>query len=135
MNIKLILCIPLFLLIIGCKTQNTKPETSDGPIIIMQNSAEKIPNSKITLTFRNIVEDSRCPADATCIWEGIAIVNLTAKYGNETQNFQIATRDFAPKNALKSFEYKGYTFTLEDVNPKPGGKKQEAFISIHYKKN
>ncbi|MGB0789002.1 MAG: hypothetical protein ACPG7E_03915 [Marinirhabdus sp.] len=29
-----------------------------------------------TITFEEVVEDSRCPKDATCVWEGLAKVKL-----------------------------------------------------------
>jgi hypothetical protein len=37
----------------------------------------------------------------TCVWEGIAIVNLKANNGSETKNIQLATKDFEPKKTLK----------------------------------
>lgn len=120
----------------SCKTQNTQstsPQNND--ITIGFGKTVKIPDSKISLQFKSIAEDSRCPVGATCVWEGVAIINMQARSNNEIKDFQIATRDFEPKNALRSVEYNGYVFTLTDVNPKRGEKSQtESSITIHYEK-
>jgi len=36
-------------------------------------------DAKISLTFESVSEDSRCPSDVQCIWEGDAVVVLKVK--------------------------------------------------------
>jgi hypothetical protein len=79
------------------------------------NKEISIPNSKVTIEFENISEDSRCPANVTCVWEGIAIVNLKAVSGSETKDIRLQQR-FLPKQVTKSFSYSGFRFTLQDMN-------------------
>jgi len=137
MNIKLLICAPLLLLMSNCKTQTSKSETSvvtNNTITVGLEKQAKIPNSKINLQFREITEDSRCPVDVTCVWEGIAIVNIEAHSGTEKTNFQVGTRDFLPKNVSKSFSFSGYRFTLTDLKPYPGGKQESESVTFKYEK-
>lgn len=137
MNIKLIFCLPLLLVMSNCKTQTSKPETSAVTINTVTVGLEKqvkIPSSKINLHFKEIVEDSRCPVDVTCVWEGLAIVNIEAVSGKDKSIFQVATRDFAAKNVTKSFSFSGYRFTLVELKPQPGGKEEPTTVSFKYEK-
>lgn len=120
----------------NCTTQSQAQtsESGNNTITIGINKTAKIPNSKINLEFKNIVEDSRCPIDVTCVWEGIAIVYVNVNSGKQTEDFQVATRDFQPKSANKSFSFSGYRFTLTDLKPYPGGKQEAKSITLKYEK-
>lgn len=137
-NIKTIFCIPLLLLMSNCKTQtSSKTETStviNNTVTISLNKQMKIPNSKVSLQFKEVVEESRCPVDVTCVWEGIAIVNVEAISGSEKMDFKVGTRDFLPKNVTKSFSFSGYKFTLTELKPQPGGKEEPSTVSFKYEK-
>lgn len=136
MNFKTLLFAPLLLLMSNCKTQSqTQNPASDNKTFTLGiNKKISIPNSKVTIEFENISEDSRCPANVTCVWEGIAIVNLKAVSGSETKDIQVATRDFSPKQVTKSFSYSGYRFTLQDVRPYPGGKEEASTVTLKYER-
>ena len=136
MNLKSLLFAPVILLMSNCTTQSQAQtsESGNNTITIGINKTAKIPNSKINLEFKNIVEDSRCPVDVTCVWEGIAIVNLKANNGSETKNIQLATKDFEPKNTKKSTDFDGYKISLIDVKPYPGGKQEPKSITLKYEK-
>lgn len=136
MNLKSLLFAPVVLLMSNCTTQSQAQtsESGNNTITIGINKIAKIPNSKINLEFKNIVEDSRCPVDVTCVWEGIAIVDVNINSGKETEDFQVATRDFQPKNATKSFSFSGYKFTLTDLKPYPGGKEESESVTFKYEK-
>ena len=137
MNFKLLYAAPFLLLMSNCKTQTSKPETSvvsNNTIKIDLEKQVKIPNSKITLKFKEVTEDSRCPVDVTCVWEGVATVNIEASSGNQTNNFSVGTRDFLAKNISKSFSFSGYRFTVTELIPQPGGKPQATSVTLKYEK-
>ncbi len=137
MNFKLLYIASFLLLIINCKTQTSKTETSvvsNNTVKIDLEKQVKIPNSKINLKFTEVTEDSRCPVDVTCVWEGIATVNIVANSNNQTTNFSVGTRDFSAKNISKSFNFSGYKFTLTEVAPQPGEKQQAASVTLKYEK-
>ncbi|WP_027382285.1 hypothetical protein [Epilithonimonas caeni] len=136
MNFKPLLFAPLLLLMSNCKTQSQTQTSENGnnTITIGINRSVKIPNSKISLEFLNIAEDSRCPVNVTCVWEGIAKVNVEGTDGNQKTNFQVGTRDFLPQNVSKSFSFSGYRFTLTDLKPYPGGKEESESVTLKYEK-
>ena len=36
-------------------------------------------DSVLSVSFKEIIEDSRCPGDATCVWAGIGVISLEVK--------------------------------------------------------
>lgn len=137
MNIKIFFCIPLLLLMSNCKTQTSITEAStvaDNTVTIGLEKQVKIPNSNVSLQFKEVMEDSRCPVNVTCVWEGVATVNMAGISGTQKTNFQVGTRDFLPKNVTNSFTFSGYKFTLTELKPQPGAKEEPVTVSFKYEK-
>ena len=134
MNFKLLIFAPVLLLMSNCKTQSQTQTSDDNTITIGINEKTTIPNSKISLEFKEIVEDSRCPVDVTCVWEGIAIVNMDATNGNQKTNFQISNQNLEDKNITRSISVSGYKITWQQLKPQPGGKEETPFVTLQYKK-
>ncbi len=63
------------------------------------------------LGFVDVVEDSRCPADAMCAWQGRAIVALTI----DGERFEV---EYLGPDAT-SIEHDGLVIHLKDVQPYP----------------
>lgn len=66
------------------------------------------------------VEDSRCPLDVTCIWEGkvsamIRYINATHKIGG-------------PQELNLPIEYGRYSFVLRDVSPHPTSTEKPDYV-------
>jgi len=70
--------------------------------------------SGLTLGFERVAEDSRCPIDALCVWEGDAtlVVSLRAASG-ERQWFELHTGGDRPRET----SFAGYTVRLIDLLP------------------
>lgn len=134
MNFKLLIFVPVLLLMSNCKTQSQTQTSGDNTLTIGINEKTTIPNSKISLEFKEIVEDSRCPVDVTCVWEGIAIVNMDATNGNQKTNFQISNQNLEDKNITRSISVSGYKITWQQLKPQPGGKEETPFVTLQYKK-
>lgn len=77
-----------FLVAPGC-SESTGPasDRQDGYIAAAQEltlrvgEEKAIPNSVVRLAFGMVVEDSRCPIDAICVWQGNAMVELGIRAG------------------------------------------------------
>lgn len=41
---------------------------------------KEFPEAGITVTFEDVVEDSRCPTGAMCIWEGAVVVSFFVEH-------------------------------------------------------
>lgn len=138
MNYKLIASFSILVLMSSCKTQNTETnsekEINNNSITLDLSKSSKIPKSNITLQFKEITEESRCPVDVNCVWEGIAIINIEGIAGKEKKDFQVATRDFPPKNVTNTFVFSGYKFILTELKPQPGGKAEPTSVTFKYEK-
>ncbi len=74
--------------------------------------------SNVSVCFDGLAQDSRCPKDVVCVWQGVAEANFTLKTGTAEIKFKLAT--------LKSHNYRADTtinnihFVLKSVTPYPG---------------
>ena len=64
------------------------------------------------------IQDSRCPSDVTCIWEGEAKVLIdVVKDGQDLGNFNLTSRAGEKELAVQSFE--GFSIRVVKVDPYP----------------
>ena len=81
------------------------------PVTIQIKQDEIITYRNLTLWFYDI-EDSRCPSDVTCMWEGQ--VNVMINIRNETDKI---SAQFTPNHSLTYIT--PYNITLTDIQPYP----------------
>lgn len=77
-----------------------------------------IADRSLRMTFEQVVEDSRCPVDVTCIWAGDAVIRVRVDAGpNRTSILQVHTN---PPNDddLRVGEYR---VRLVSLSPRPIG--------------
>ena len=74
-------------------------------------------SADMTIKWLEVAEDSRCPKNTNCVWEGQAIVNLLVN-GNPVT---LTLRDGKPEAAQALVEE--YIFTAETLSPYPEGEK------------
>lgn len=68
----------------------------------------------LTLGFERVAEDSRCPIDALCVWEGDATVVLSLRgASSEPVSFELHTGGGRPREA----GFAGYTVRLVSLLP------------------
>jgi hypothetical protein len=75
--------------------------------------------TRVSLCFDSVVTDSRCPANAMCIWQGYAACKFSFSANGETYLFSLSTLTFPgflPKDTILS----GYKIELMDLAPYPG---------------
>jgi hypothetical protein len=73
------------------------------------------------------VEDSRCPLNIECFWEGNALVRLTAKTTRGTSVLELYT----PSSAHASGQVDGlFAVTLRKLEPYPGSDPQSGAGSL-----
>lgn len=70
------------------------------------------------LSFLALVEDSRCPANAMCIWQGMVEVELKLKTADGEQVFRLNSDPDATGAGTASVL--GYDISLVNVLPYPG---------------
>lgn len=73
-----------------------------------QKSADR---GRLTVKFISIVEDSRCPMNARCIWAGNAKIKIAVSKGKAAPKFVELNTGLEP-NSVKLY---GYTISLEGL--------------------
>ena len=82
-----ILCFPAF-----AKAQDSSKEEVEPPQIAMKLPlGATIEIDEVLVTFHEVIEDSRCPQDASCIWAGQAKVRIELQKSGEKSTSQIIT--------------------------------------------
>ena len=76
---------------------------------------ETIRVAALSLEFTTLAEESRCPASATCVWEGNARVLVTATRGRAIEVLELNTNPRFPVRAT----FQGYVIELRSVDPYP----------------
>ena len=97
----------------GFAQESSPPKLGEEFELAVHQTAQ-ISAEKISVTFQEVLEDSRCPVDVTCIWAGLAEVSLrVAVSGNEKE---LSLSNSPPEN---SAVFENYTFRLIRVRPAP----------------
>jgi len=121
-------------------SENTVKESSSSENIIVGSGTtnialnESITMEDVTITFTEIIEDSRCPSDATCIWAGRAKVAVTVSEKGKAKQKRVITFDPTDENSNKSL-YEGNEFSImaTALNPYPtseNGEKRDYVLEV-----
>jgi hypothetical protein len=75
----------------------------------------QLSDTDLRIQLWDVSEDSRCPVDAVCVWEGVAIVDLhiSRAAGESPESFLLST------GSEQGLKYAGYEIRLVDVEPGP----------------
>jgi hypothetical protein len=80
---------------------------------------EKIYNPEfcISVYFKSIDSDSRCPVDVVCVWAGEVMITLEVTVGTNTETISIKNTDPAKEIIVRG---ERFYVRLLDVHPYPG---------------
>ena len=71
---------------------------------------------RIRIKFLEVLEDSRCPVDATCVWAGNAKIRISVSKGKSApQVIELNTLSEPSKQMLY-----GYEFSIKELYPRKG---------------
>ncbi|MFA7216782.1 MAG: hypothetical protein WC095_02275 [Candidatus Paceibacterota bacterium] len=68
----------------------------------------------IIITPEEILEDSRCPLDVTCVWAGVLSVKVKLQNVNDLDDVVYSTLNLTNKTS-----FNGKTITIKSVEPLP----------------
>jgi hypothetical protein len=71
------------------------------------------------VVFDVLEQDSRCPSNYECVWEGIGIIGMTITHGEVVSEMTLSTFDW--ENYTKTVSAEGLKFTLIELKPYPKG--------------
>jgi len=75
--------------------------------------------TNLKIKFISVVEDSRCPAGADCIWQGNAGIRLELKKSDKEKVSVTLNTNLPPQET----QYHEYTMRLVKLNPYPQSEK------------
>lgn len=76
-------------------------------------------NEPISVTFLDLISDSRCPIGATCIWAGLIEVLLSVNVNGQEQVFNLSSQPNFGDKVPESKIVNGYSVKLVDLKPYP----------------
>ena len=117
--ISILLFITLTAFVHSCSKSGNK--FREGTIELKLSDCENgsIAGDDLKLCFNALVSDSRCPANAMCVWQGTAVAKFSLTKNNETSSFELATINMSP-NYHKDTTMMGYKIEFINLSPYPG---------------
>jgi hypothetical protein len=109
----------------ACATQPA-PAASDAvsPVIqidlgreaeIAVSQEAHVRGTPITMKFRGVTQDSRCPSDVRCVWAGNAVARFTLSSGEGPSVEATMNTGLDPKSVV----FSGYRISLVGLRPAP----------------
>jgi hypothetical protein len=85
-----------FTLFIACQKDNTGTLPSSPRAVNLLDTlsikmSETVFSGDFSIQLDSIVDDSRCPSNAVCIWQGLADAKLIVKKGSDSQTIRLKT--------------------------------------------
>jgi hypothetical protein len=100
------------LALVGCDETITGPTRPlNTEFVLAPGQTATVENVRVM--FQRVAGDSRCPADAVCVWGGDALVQITAKSSSATRDYELHTGNREP------VVHDDYTIHLVRVDPYP----------------
>ena len=99
--------------------QNQQSATNKKGVIYLKEGENKfLKEYDMNVTFKRMVEDSRCPKGVQCVWAGNATAEVEFM-GTYTRpvTLMISTTEDAKKGFTKTQEFNGYAISLVEVTP------------------
>ena len=110
------------LFLAACASGGGNGPTSPTPslneeFVLAPGQTAAVNGTNVRLTFERVKEDSRCPTDVTCVWEGDAVVVLKVKAEAEEETREVHTQGGEPRS--RKAPAGDYVVTLIRLQPAP----------------
>lgn len=115
-----LMTLPLFLA--ACASGGGNAPTSPTPALneeftLSPGQTATVNGTNVRLTFDRVSEDSRCPTDVNCVWEGDAVVVLKVKAEAEEATREVHTQGGDSRS--RKAPVGDYVVTLVRLEPAP----------------
>lgn len=112
----LIFAVILFITLTGCSNDQSDVTVGLGETFtIGVGKSARITGEEMIVTFDEVIDDSRCPQNVTCVWEGIASSRVTINYQDKDHTLVVDQPGLTEQAEKPFFHYK-LTYSL---NPYP----------------
>ncbi|MBB5333484.1 hypothetical protein [Chryseobacterium koreense] len=95
-----------------------------GVIYLKEGENRFLKEYEMNVTFKKMLEDSRCPQGVDCIWAGNATaeIELMGTY-TRPMTFQLSTTNDARRGTTTTGNFNGYSISLVEVYPQTTAEK------------
>lgn len=89
-----------------------------GVIYLKEGENKFFADYKMNVSFKTMLEDSRCPKDVQCIWAGNAMAEVELM-GTSTRpkTLKFSTMNDASRSYFNTQQFNGYSISLVEVSP------------------
>ncbi|MGC8777532.1 MAG: hypothetical protein ACP5Q4_02530, partial [Candidatus Caldatribacteriaceae bacterium] len=106
-------CILLLVLLLpGCFLGESIP--LGAPFDLPLGKRVLLRGEDLSITFQEVLEDSRCPLGVTCFWEGRVVFTVVVEEQGEEGHFTVTLH---PTDFPHAEYWKAYRFTFLDFGP------------------
>ena len=98
-------------------TDSGTPSPSEGNVSVAVGERVAVGTTGVTIDFRAVTEESRCPLNAVCVWEGNGQVALTLASGYGATRDAALNTSFEPRRV----DFAGLRIILTELTPYPTG--------------
>ncbi|SFB95019.1 hypothetical protein [Kaistella jeonii] len=92
--------------------------SQSGVIYLKEGENKFLKEYEMNVTFKKMLEDSRCPEGVNCIWAGVATAEVEVMgLATRPTIIKISTMDDSSRGYADSQDFNGYQITLSDVSP------------------
>jgi hypothetical protein len=103
------------LLMLALGTLPAAAQRTEERTRIQVNREKRLPKSRMTIRFVELVEDSRCPTDTNCVWAGNAKIKVRVSKNGRSEVITLDTN--GPKQHATTQD--GYSLKLIGLTPLP----------------
>ena len=113
------------LIFTNCQDKSMESFTMDTPFMLNVGEMNLNPDALMTLNFVEMKEDSRCPEDVTCMWEGRVVVVMEAVLEGKTKETFLLSTSNRMKDAGTAYTVGNYQIQMVSVKPSRGAQANE----------
>lgn len=106
----------ILLLAAGCGNPPVIKVSPGQEFSLAISQRAEITGENLTVTLKDVSEDSRCPKNVVCFWEGRAVCNLTVQNAGVTSELVLTQPGLTAAPTIQ--EYQGYQYSF-GVEPYP----------------
>src|SRR5687767_2000403 len=97
----------------------------EQPFTLGPDQTAEFPNHQLTITFRSVPSDSRCPQTVVCVWEGSAEVRLEVTVRDEVRWIVLNTA-VEPREAVVG----SLRLVLRSLSPEPPLRPEDYLVTL-----
>jgi hypothetical protein len=112
--------VPLAIVVMAHSCSKKDIELREGTVelALKRCGSGDIGNDNLRLCFDSLISDSRCPANAICVWAGSAVAKFSLRKDGESGTFTLATLKHGNYN--RDTVLFGYKIEFVNLSPYPG---------------